>query len=118
MKKYILLPVFLFVCLFAVIAAAQSVNTVKGKHAENGLKCEDCHGTVAPEKKASSKACIECHGQVPGEVKEYHDGGKPLKVNPHESHQGEIRCTLCHSSHGESKLYCVECHNFEDMKVK
>ena len=33
--------------------------------------------------------------------------------NPHDNHRGDGDCGDCHQAHGQSKLYCVECHNME-----
>lgn len=118
MKNIFILILFALVGFYGLEATAQENMTVGGKHAENGLKCEDCHETDKPTKKASQKACISCHGEIPGSVKKYHDGGKPMEFNVHDSHQGAIRCTFCHSSHRVAKLYCGECHKFEDMVVR
>lgn len=118
MKFFLIFTSFVFVCFYGLTATAQENQTVTGKHAENGLICEDCHETDKPVKKASQKVCIACHGEIPGAVNKYHDGGKPMEFNVHDSHQGSIRCTICHSSHGTPKLYCAECHKFEDIVVK
>jgi len=89
---------------------------VNAPHAENGVSCEDCHGTAAPEQKAKSKVCLNCHDAIPGTSKEYLDNGSPRSVNIHNSHDGQLRCTLCHQIHAEPKFYCNNCHKF-DVKV-
>lgn len=33
--------------------------------------------------------------------------------NPHDNHRGDSDCGSCHQVHGQSKLYCVECHNMD-----
>ena len=38
--------------------------------------------------------------------------------NPHDSHLGEIACTVCHKAHGESKVYCLECHQKFQMTIR
>ncbi|WP_435546972.1 cytochrome c3 family protein [Desulfobacterium sp. N47] len=39
-------------------------------------------------------------------------------TNPHKSHIGEARCTLCHKNHAQSVLDCNQCHLPKfDMKV-
>ena len=32
-------------------------------------------------------------------------------TNPHDSHLGKLECESCHSSHGQSTLYCDSCHS-------
>ena len=32
-------------------------------------------------------------------------------TNPHDSHLGKLECGDCHSSHGQSTLYCDTCHS-------
>ncbi len=34
-------------------------------------------------------------------------------VNPHDSHQGTLYCSDCHSVHGTSNLYCNACHDWK-----
>lgn len=41
------------------------------------------------------------------------------KLNPHDSHAGQLKCTECHKEHSKSSLYCLECHkNAEDARFK
>jgi hypothetical protein len=35
--------------------------------------------------------------------------------NPHDSHNGEQDCNVCHSMHGKSKVMCSQCHQFSWM---
>ena len=98
-------------------------------HADNSLTCADCHKTENPDKRAPASSCKGCHENQGGTYKGIlGDDGKPVKkdysesagtrnVNIHDSHQGEIRCTACHTYHKEPVLYCNECHSF-DVKVK
>lgn len=114
--------------LCAYAATDKPVVSMKA-HAENGLVCADCHKTENPEKRAPASSCIECHENKDGTYKGVlDDKGEPVKkdynesagmksVNMHDSHQGEIRCTVCHTYHKEPALYCNECHSF-DVKVK
>lgn len=82
---------------------------LRGKHAELAFECDACHGTSEPVKRAPASSCIECHDGYPG-IGEITKGVEP---NPHDSHQGEIRCTACHKVHEPSVLYCNSCHSFE-----
>lgn len=94
-------------------------------HKTTGLECEDCH-----KNKNVADSCIDCHENAEGTYrgaidkdgnsipKEYHEAGKTRLAAIHDSHGGNIRCTVCHTSHEEPKqLYCNNCHQF-DVKVK
>lgn len=88
--------------------------TEMNKHSERGVSCSSCHGSVSSEEDyqtPTSEACYSCHDQ--GEIIEatqaYDDTSIPLQ-NPHDSHVGTPQCSSCHSNHGESTLYCNECH--------
>ncbi|MCD8553671.1 cytochrome c3 family protein [Seleniivibrio sp.] len=113
----ICIMVFSFICSIAIAGSGD----LRGAHKDRGIACEDCHGTKTPEKKAPASVCKTCHADHRGEIKTYKNNGHEVKVNPHDSHQGELRCTLCHSIHEPSKLYCNQdgCHAFENnMNVK
>ncbi len=101
------------------------------KHAEADLVCHDCHESsiaiqveegwkfitgdyqVPLEKREFSKDfCLECHDDFDTAVKtatNFEDS------NPHDSHNGELECNVCHSMHQESKVLCSECHIFNWM---
>jgi hypothetical protein len=110
MFRLILSLLFVVLTVFPALSETGKVNAI---HQENDIACIDCHGTATPEKRAATRFCIECHSEVPGSVKEYLDRGNQLSVNVHDSHDGQLRCTLCHSIHKESELYCNSCHVFE-----
>ena len=101
----------------AILAALAALTSASGawagdmtsKHAERGVACASCHGTSTPATKAKSKACMSCHSYA--DLAKKTAGGK---INPHDSHAGELRCTLCHKEHGESTLYCKTCHKAPD----
>jgi hypothetical protein len=86
---------------------------VMGKHGEIGATCVDCHKSDKPTRSAPISACKTCHGEYADIAKKTAD----MKPNPHDSHAGEVRCTLCHKSHSPSVLYCNECHTF-NIKMK
>ncbi|QEM69005.1 cytochrome c3 family protein [Geobacter sp. FeAm09] len=108
-----------YVRFFVLVTLALSVPCISGavtinkKHLDNGIKCSDCHEEAAPQRAAKSAACIACHTEAPGSVKTYLDQGNQRSVNMHASHEGMVRCTLCHGIHKESRLYCNDCHKFE-----
>lgn len=124
---------------FALSAVSISQTSIPGQiismkaHEGEKLVCTDCHtkgdttnaiATVVPN-------CISCHA-LPGENYyygtrdekghilqiEYPESGKTKLASIHNSHGGEIRCTVCHTSHKDPEpLYCNNCHQF-DLKVK
>jgi hypothetical protein len=90
------------------------------------VTCETCHATKTPTKMADQKACIQCHGQYKGKVvpnADYNPDRNPrrpvIEVNPHDSHLGDVRCTLCHKEHGQSlKTTCNQCHENFRLNAK
>ena len=79
------------------------------QHAQQSVTCGLCHGTFFPEERVSMEQCLRCHGSYE------HVAALTEDVDPniHDSHYGEIRCTLCHKAHEDSVLYCNICHAFE-----
>jgi len=113
-------------------------NLLANKHAAAGVTCHDCHessiSTQAEEgvkfitgdykdpldKRTFSKDfCLKCHsdsdtGTLKGESFEAAKAKTNLEEsNPHDSHNGEQECNLCHSMHEQSKPMCAECHSFK-----
>lgn len=82
------------------------------KHAGSGIKCVSCHGTGQQQERVTMAKCLQCHGSYEKLAK----ASSKLDPNPHASHEGQVRCGLCHAEHGKSVLSCKECHVFE-MKV-
>lgn len=104
-----------FILILSVLifsAAFADSQKLSDKHIANGLGCIDCHGVAEPTTKASAKKCLECHNEMQkaNEVEFKDTAGKEYKLNPHNAHPGQLRCTLCHSGHKESTLYCNTCH--------
>ncbi len=93
---------------------AQESPQVIDRHKDLSLKCADCHGEDNPSGKPAMKACLECHGSYD----EIAAKTEHFEQNPHKSHLGNLRCSYCHSSHGNSKLYCNECHDFKEFKMR
>ncbi len=98
------------------------------KHAEADLVCHDCHESsiaiqaeegfkfitgnyqVPLEKREFSREfCLECHDDFDTMVKA---ATNFEESNPHDSHNGEMECTVCHNMHQESEVLCSECHIF------
>ncbi|MCL1046544.1 cytochrome c3 family protein [Shewanella electrodiphila] len=93
---------------------------VLGKHQAFEITCADCHKTEKPTRKASQKACRSCHeNQKEKKAIAFKDkDGREVTLNIHDSHVGDIRCTVCHSTHTKSKLYCNEaCHHAFELQV-
>jgi Zn finger protein HypA/HybF involved in hydrogenase expression len=126
----IFLVLIALVLLAAPFAGAQQIVSTK-KHAGAGVTCVNCHGTNTPKEMASTEACLTCHksgngnyyyGQVDakgdGIEKEYKESGRIRKMAIHDSHQGHVRCTVCHAVHKEppAKMHCNWCHTI-DVKV-
>lgn len=111
MKSILFAAVLLLMVVFTALASTD--NTIKGAHLENGLECVDCHNVAEPVKKASAKSCMECHGDMQDakEIEFKDNSSTAYNLSPHNSHAGVIRCTLCHSSHKDSQLYCNTCHH-------
>ncbi|MGE5422214.1 MAG: cytochrome c3 family protein [Ignavibacteriales bacterium] len=104
-------------------------NLLAKKHADAGNVCHDCHkpdlATQADEGikfvtgnyktpldklEVSRDFCLECHTDFDTKVKA---ATNFEESNPHDSHNGEQECNLCHTMHGQSKPMCAECHQFE-----
>jgi hypothetical protein len=87
-------------------------------HARADVSCAGCHATKLPQLDATveNKKCLECHGPMENLAK----ATEPAEFkdrNPHKSHLGEIDCTVCHKAHGESKVYCLGCHQKFAMAI-
>ena len=86
-------------------------------HAKSDVTCGGCHGRTLPSRgdTVENNRCLACH---PGA--ELAAKTRPADFpnrNPHESHLGEIACTVCHHAHVTSKVYCLECHPKFSMKI-
>ena len=97
---------------------------------DKGVTCEACQGTATPTQIAPYENCLKCHANSKGTYKGknldsaghgvekvYSESGRQRKAAMHDSHSGDIRCTVCHTAHKQpEKLYCNNCHQF-DVKV-
>ncbi len=88
-------------------------------HAKGSISCANCHGKAFPgfDVTVENKRCLECHGPMEQLVKKT-EPPEFKDRNPHESHLGEIACTVCHKGHSESKVYCLECHQNFQMTIR
>jgi mono/diheme cytochrome c family protein len=101
-----------------VKAAAESSQFADTRHGKAGIDCARCHGKAAPKEGAEveNQRCLACHGPMETLAKKSEPKDFPDR-NPHKSHLGEINCTVCHSEHGASKVYCLDCHKKFQMKM-
>ncbi len=98
--------------------AAISAQFSETRHTKKGVACARCHGKAAPKEGAEveNQRCLACHGPMEKLAKKSEPKDFPDR-NPHKSHLGEINCTVCHSEHGASKVYCLDCHKKFQMKM-
>jgi len=106
-----LLPVGLLQAKTDVLVAGGNVALAE-LHKANKVGCVECHGlsekiVVDDSEKGINIKCIECHGALSELSAKSKD-----PINPHGSHLGEINCTVCHSGHEQSRVYCNSCHSF------
>jgi len=111
----------------------KSGNLLASKHAAQGVECLDCHQKTYLEKAKEGlnyitgnytnplkpitfpwAQCQECHKKDFDRVKV---ATNFEQSNPHDSHLGEIDCTLCHKMHRQSEVYCAQCHEFTWFKA-
>jgi hypothetical protein len=88
------------------------------KHGKANVVCNGCHGKTVPESgdTVENDRCLSCHGSL----KDLADRSAPKDFpdrNPHNSHLGEIACTVCHHAHQASEVYCLGCHQKFTMKI-
>lgn len=98
-------------------ASWQNSSHTDHSHAKAMVDCSGCHGKETPlvDATVENARCLACHGPqeklaARSELKEF------PKRNPHNSHMGEMSCTVCHHAHFDSKAYCLDCHDFK-MKI-
>jgi len=99
-------------------SAAESVY-LDARHVSKDITCDGCHGKDLPKAgdTVENPKCLECHGPADKLIAKTAPKDFPDR-NPHESHLGEIGCTVCHAGHTESKIYCLECHPKFGMRFK
>ena len=95
------------------MASAMPLTGEMSVHDKMGVACVKCHGDKMPSKPTQT-ACLACHGSYAELAKRT----ATLKPNPHDSHMGDLECTVCHKAHKQSKVYCNDCHTFENLKMK
>lgn len=121
------------------VDSLENPNLLAYTHAQQGLKCQDCHTDAAALQQAHEKAvpgepvkplrvsmdtCLGCHAanqhtswdQVIARTQDYVIDGK--NINPHAPHPesagvAQTKCSECHMMHQESPLLngCYTCHH-------
>jgi len=109
----------------------QDATLLANAHAQEGLVCLDCHElavleqvheeadagiTELKERKFSKEFCFDCHlsnehtsyQEVIERTQDYTADSE--KINPHDSHYGDMECRICHKMHRTSEDYCAQCH--------
>jgi hypothetical protein len=91
---------------------------LEGIHRKKGVTCLTCHVDVMPEIDAAveNETCLGCHDSY-GKLAEMTANQEDADKNPHNSHLGEIGCTVCHHAHRASQVYCLTCHSNFEMTI-
>lgn len=107
--------VFAALVMASASTSATSATALAERHVKMGVNCEQCHQTKLPQEgaKVKNQTCLACHQSYDVLAKRT----EKLNPNPHKTHLGNVRCSDCHSGHGQSRLMCNDCHKF-DLKVK
>lgn len=110
-SKLLIASILLQFCLTAMSTiSAQENKFLADRHQSKSIVCSACHGKEAPNNDLVliGKNCQVCHGsyqQLIERVKE-----KYPEVNPHDQHDGDLSCAVCHRGHQKGVNYCEECH--------
>lgn len=90
---------------------------IKTHHDRLGFTCANCHKEENPQdyKRLTTKDCLSCHKSYDNlaELTGYLGYDDNVHASPHYPN---MDCVVCHSSHKESKNYCVMCHSQDSMK--
>jgi Cytochrome c3 len=93
-----------------MLTSAVDSDYLDARHFSKDITCAACHGKdLVGESAVENTQCLGCHGPLEGLIDKTAPKDFPDR-NPHKSHLGEINCTVCHSGHAKSKVYCLECH--------
>lgn len=87
-------------------------------HGKRNVSCAGCHAKRLPAESdtVETDRCLTCHDSYEKLAAKTASAEFP-KRNPHSSHLVGLDCTKCHMVHGESKVYCLECHPTFNMKI-
>jgi cytochrome c nitrite reductase small subunit len=97
-------------------------------HAEENVTCLECHEPTIQqqmeegikfvtndyenpleEREFDQEWCLRCHEH--GSYEELAQRTEELELNPHDSHYGEMECSICHRVHEASEEVCAYCHD-------
>lgn len=101
-------------------------NRLDNVHFQANVGCKECHSNYSVKDEIKSgisfisgryddpmktiqfpkEECLKCHRSYESLAQRTSD----LDPNPHESHLGEVDCSICHKSHTTSEVYCNQCH--------
>ncbi len=90
----------------------QDIKYTSNSHTSMGIECGQCHTINGSDfqKRVSNDTCFACHGQNYETLAAVTDD---LEPNPHAPyHYEDMECGLCHQPHGQSEVYCQQCHDF------
>lgn len=87
-------------------------NTGHYQHLKQGMRCDQCHGTVIHGRAASMNrdSCIACHKE-PFKKPASHKTAE-FQVTHGKSYVTRRACTICHVKGGMEKL-CMDCHGVQ-----
>ena len=111
-------------------------NDLDNVHYQAGVQCKECHDYKVPQEIASgirfvtgnytvddngdlmavkydNDMCFQCHISYDhlAVSTDY------LEKNPHNNHNGELKCNTCHVSHGDQIDYCSSCHDNGNQRL-
>lgn len=100
-----------------IFTSAAESDYLDASHLSKDISCSACHGKdLLGENAVEKNTCLVCHGPQDDLIAKTAPKDFPDR-NPHQSHLGEIGCSVCHAGHTESKIYCLECHPKFSMKL-
>lgn len=116
------------------LASYEEGSLLAKKHADEDIGCQDCHEETlgkkikkgvkfvtgnyeTPMEKrdfGTMEFCLDCHND-PEKVEKDFETVKAETVfedgsNPHENHNGDLDCNVCHNMHQKSEVLCQDCH--------
>ncbi len=129
-------PSFCGIChtMDPYMASYEEGSLLAKKHADAEVKCQDCHQETLGRKIQKGvnfitgnfetpfekrdfgtfDYCLECHDD-PDKVDKVFETVKAETFfedgsNPHQSHNGDLDCNVCHNMHRKSVVFCQDCH--------
>ncbi len=75
------------------------------QHRAAGMQCQACHAPFPPTGTPPNETCLPCHTGSYAKLAEL----TPGRMNPHQSHMGELSCAYCHGGHETLVSQCTQC---------